>query len=157
MRRAMIALPLLLIAAGAVAQAPRPLPYWAALAAGDAMMRTGPGKEYPAVWRYRRVGLPLKVVAVHTSWRKVREMDGTEGWMASVLLTEDRTAMVTGEVRSLRAAPDDAAKVLWRAEPGVVGRVSQCRSGWCRLDVRGRAGFVEASGLWGVDAGETVE
>ncbi|HEX8447209.1 MAG TPA: SH3 domain-containing protein [Sphingomonas sp.] len=141
----------------APAQAPRPLPYWASLTAGDALMRNGPGREYPASWRYRRIGLPLKVVAVHDSWRKVREPDGTEGWMASVLLTDKRTAMVQGGIAALRTAPATGAAVQWRAEAGVIGRLSQCSAGWCRIDVGGKAGFVEASQLWGVEMGEVVE
>ena len=140
-----------------VAQAPRPLPYWASLTAGDALMRTGPGREYPATWRYRRVGLPLKVLAVHESWRKVREPDGTEGWMASVLLTERRTGMVQGDAVAMREKPATNAPVRFRAAPGVVGKIAQCRAGWCHFDVAGKDGFVEASRLWGVELGEVVE
>ena len=155
MRR--VAALLLIVMAGSASAQPKRPPYWASLSAGDALMRSGPGREYPALWRYRRVGLPLKVVAVHESWRKVREMDGTEGWMASVLLSDERTALITGEIRVLRAAPDAGAKLLWRVEPGVVGRISHCAAGWCEFDVRGRTGFVEQTALWGVEPGETLE
>ncbi len=157
MRFGMLAAAITIASTGGVAQAPRALPYWASLTAGDALMRSGPGREYPAQWRYRRVGLPLKVVAVHESWRKVREPDGTEGWMASVLLTERRTGMVQGDTVMLRAKPATDAAVQWRAAPGVIGRIEKCRAGWCHLDVAGKAGFVEASRLWGVELGEVVE
>lgn len=141
----------------AIAQERRPVPYWASLTAGDALMRTGPGRNYPASWRYRRIGLPLKVIAVHESWRKVREPDGTEGWMASVLLTDRRSAIIQGGITPMRSAPSTSAAVAWRAEPGVVGRIAHCASGWCQFDVNGRRGFVEMTHLWGVDLGETVE
>ena len=146
-----------MVAGVALAQPARPLPYWASLTAGDALLRTGPGRNYPATWRYRRVGLPLKVVAVHESWRKVRDPDGTEGWMASVLLTERRTAMVRSGETPLRAEPSAAAPVRWRAAPGVVGRISQCRAGWCAIDVGGREAFIATAGLWGVEPAEVVE
>lgn len=155
--RMLAACALLLTQGIGMAQAPRPLPYWASLTAGDALLRNGPGREYPASWRYRRVGLPLKVIAVHESWRKVREPDGTEGWMASVLLTERRTAMVQGDVVALRDAPSAGASVQWRAAPGVIGKITKCRAGWCHFDVNGRAGFVETGRLWGVEPGEVVE
>ncbi len=32
----------------------RPLPYWASIAAGQALMRTGPDRTYPALWLYKR-------------------------------------------------------------------------------------------------------
>jgi SH3-like domain-containing protein len=53
--------------------------------------------------------------------------------------------------------PTDAARVRYRAEPGVVGRISQCSSGWCRLDVGGREGFIRTEHIWGTDPDEVVE
>jgi SH3-like domain-containing protein len=133
------------------------VPYWASLAAREAMMRTGPGPNFPAIWKYVRPGLPVKVVARHEHWRKVVEPDGTEGWMNGVLLSEDRTAVVTGEVATMHAGPDAGAKILWRAAPGVVGRIAHCASGWCEFDVRGRVGYVRIASLWGVAPDETVD
>jgi len=141
----------------AVAAETRPVPYWASIAAGDALMRSGPGRNFPSIWRYRRADLPVKVVQIHESWRKVREPDGTEGWMAAALLSIQRTAIVTGDTRTLRAAPDAGARILWRVEPGVVGRIAHCASGWCEFEVRGRAGYIRIDEIWGVDPGETID
>jgi SH3-like domain-containing protein len=150
---------LLLTSALAQAEAAetRPVPYWASISAGDALMRSGPGRNFPATWRYRRAELPVKVVQVHETWRKVREPDGTEGWMAAALLSAARTAMVVGDIRAMRAAPDPGAPIRWRAAPGVLGKVSHCRSGWCEFDVRGKVGYIAADQIWGVDPGETVD
>jgi SH3-like domain-containing protein len=145
------------ILATAAAAADDKVPYWASLSAREAIMRAGPGSNYPALWKYVRPGLPVKVVARHEHWRKVQEPDGTVGWMNGILLSEDRTAIVTGQVAAMRNAPDAAARILWRAEPGVVGRISHCATGWCEFDVLGRVGYIETSRLWGVDAGESVD
>lgn len=143
----------ILIAADA---APKP-PYWASIRAGQAMMRTGPGRTYPANWLYRRADLPVRVVAVHKEWRKVEDPDGTQGWMLANLLSADRTGMVRGQAPApLREQPTAGAKLLWRAAPGVVGRLSACGNGWCKLDVKGRAGFIEQGSLWGVETTETL-
>lgn len=152
--------PLLLLAAPALAQdepPARPVPYWASITAGEARMRTGPGRQFPAIWLYRRAGLPVKVVQVAKGWRRVRDQDGADGWMLVNLLSDRRTAVVTGEVTPLRASPDAAARVLWQAEPGVVGRISACREGWCRFEVGRRAGYVAVARLWGVGPTEVVE
>ncbi|XAY89638.1 SH3 domain-containing protein (plasmid) [Sphingomonas parapaucimobilis] len=135
----------------------RALPYYGSIGASLARMRTGPARTYPASWNYRRADLPVKVVAVFKQWRKVQDPDGTEGWMLAVLLRNTRTAIVRGtEPLPMRSAPDDGAKTLWRAEPGVVGRISECNGGWCRLDVKGQAGFVPVGSIWGVDPGEVL-
>lgn len=133
----------------------RKLPYFASIAASKARMRTGPGRNYPASWLYQRADLPIKVVDFYKEWRKVEDPDGTQGWMQANLLSEHRTAIVTGTAVDLLAAPNFDSEIEWRAAPGVVGRVSKCGRTWCWFDVRGRAGFVEKSRIWGVAAEET--
>lgn len=145
------------LAAATAAQEPPEPPYWASIAAGKARMRTGPARTYPASWLYQRADLPVRVVAVFKEWRRVQDPDGTEGWMLGGLISSTRTAVVRSpEPIAMRERPAPASKLLWRAAPGVVGRLSECGDGWCRFDVKGRAGFVEVSGLWGVEAGERL-
>ena len=122
------------------------------------MMRAGPGRNYPGIWLYIRRDLPVRVVAIHESWRKIEDPGGTQGWMLVHLLSADRTGLVTGEApQPIHEAADPRAPVRFRAEPGVVGRVSRCRSGWCRFEVGGRQGHIRAGHLWGLDRGEAVE
>lgn len=139
------------LAAPAAAQAPVSvqLPYWASINVDEARMRKGPSPHVPVVWEYRRKHLPVKVVAIHENWRKVVDPDGTEGWMASRLLSRARTAIVTGETRPLRVSPSPEAKLAYRAEAGVVGLLGQCRDGFCLLDVKGRKGWVAEAHIWG--------
>jgi len=154
---------LLLTIAGALslsaasAQAPRTVPYWASIASGRAMMRTGPGQNYPGTWLYVRPDLPIRVVEIYRDWRKVSDPEGTTGWMLVRLLSDQRTAIVRrGEPRELREAPDQGSPVRFRAAPGVVGRVSRCAGGWCLFDVRGRSGYIRVDQIWGVDPDETI-
>jgi len=154
--------PLLMIVMAVVPVVPvqaqkRPLPYYASISASVARMRTGPGRNFPAIWLYQRADLPVKVIAIYKEWRKVADPDGTEGWLQANLLSERRSGIVTGGVAELRAEPRANADIAWHAEPGVVGRVSKCARGWCWFDVRGRAGYIEAARLWGVGADESFE
>lgn len=155
--RLVLAGALLPMAVATPAQEPRAVPYWASIAAGDALMRTGPGANYPAIWRYRRADLPVKVLQIHESWRRVQDPDGVQGWMAAALLSKRRTAIVIGETRPMLSEPESGAKVSWRAEMGVVGRLSDCKDGWCGFDVKGKKGFIRVEGLWGVEPNEAVD
>jgi SH3-like domain-containing protein len=109
---------------------------------------------------YRRKGLPVKVVkaykAEHAEWRRIQDPDGAEGWVQANLLSDKRSALVIGDVRPLREKPAAGSPIVWRAEPGVVGRVRQCANGWCHLDVQGRAGFIQTTQLFGVAADEQL-
>jgi len=143
--------------ASPLAASERAVPYWASITAGDALMRTGPGRNYPATWRYRRADLPVLVLQVHDNWRKIRDFEGAEGWMASVLLSAERTALVVGEIHPLHGAPSTASRVIWRVSPGVVGKIRHCSDGWCEFRIAGKAGYIETSALWGVGADEIID
>jgi SH3-like domain-containing protein len=131
------------------AQSDPELPYWASISVDEARMRKGPSPDVPVIWEYRRKDLPVKVLARHETWRKIEDPDGTQGWMAARLLSRTRTAIVVGDIRPLREAASDASPVLYRAEPGVVGKISDCANGWCMLDVKGRRGWIETDHIWG--------
>ncbi|MFC4292770.1 SH3 domain-containing protein [Sphingorhabdus arenilitoris] len=132
------------------AQSNNKLPYWASLDEPEARMRTGPSTEFPVKWVYKRKDLPLKVVDRHSVWRKVEDPDGDQGWMHVRLLSPTRTAIVIGSSNgALRDAPSPTARIAWRVEPGVVGRIDDCQKGWCRFDTSGRAGYIEAEQIYG--------
>lgn len=137
------------LAAPAAAQ-DRELPYWASLRAPEVNMRVGPSENFPIEWVYRRKGLPVKVIRVMQGWRQVEDPDGGRGWIVARLLDPARSAIVKGDgLAEMRAEAEPGARLLWRLEPGVVGVLGDCASGWCRLSVGGRAGWVRQNRLWG--------
>ena len=156
-RGVVAALLVIAVAAPAAAQDKQP-PYWASIASGQAMMRTGPGRNYPGIWLYQRRDLPVRVIKTYPHWRLIEDPDGTKGWMLVSLLSDRRTALVKpGEPRAIRLAANGGAKVRYRAEPGVVGRIDKCRAGWCRIEIGKKQGYIRAGDLWGVGEGEVVE
>lgn len=153
MRRAGL-LALAFLAAFPAAAQDRTVPYWASIAAGEAMLRAGPDRSYPGLWVYRRRDLPLKVVQVLGPWRRVTEQDGTTGWMLAMLLAARRTGVVVGGVQPIRDAAGEDGRLLWRAESGVVGRLSRCDGRWCRITIGEREGYIAESAVWGTEPGE---
>ena len=148
-RQILTSLMLLAAVGPAAAQSDVELPYWASISVDEARMRKGPSPDVPVTWEYRRKDLPVKVIARHETWRKIEDPDGTQGWMAARLLSRTRTAIVTGGIRPMREEPNVSAAVAYRAEPGVVGRITDCKDGWCRIDVGGRRGWIETDHIWG--------
>ena len=148
--RQILAATLLLATVGpAAAQSDVELPYWASISVDEARMRKGPSPDVPVIWEYRRKDLPVKVIARFETWRKIEDPDGTRGWMAARLLSRTRTAIVTGGIRPMREEPNLSAAVAYRAEAGGVGRITDCKDGWCRIDVGGRKGWIETDHIWG--------
>jgi SH3-like domain-containing protein len=129
------------------------VPYWASIRASEVNMRVGPGEDYRISWVYRRAHLPLKVLRTMEGWRLVQDPDGARGWMLARFLSRERGGYVRGKSPvEMRDKGDDDARVLWRLEPGVVGKIDDCKQNWCRFEVGGHAGFVRQDRIWG--AGE---
>ena len=147
----------MMLASVAQAQDKKP-PYWASIASGQAMMRTGPARNYPGTWLYQRRDLPIRVVKTYPNWRLVEDPDGVRGWMLVTLLSDRRTAIVKkGDPRAVRTEPSDSAKVRYLAEQGVVGRIDKCRDGWCRIAIGKKQGYISNRDIWGVSDGEVVD
>lgn len=157
-RGALTALLIAAVASPVAAQDKKP-PYWASIASGKAMMRTGPARNYPGTWLYQRRDLPIRVVKTYPNWRLIEDPDGTRGWMLVTLLSDRRTAIVKkGKPRPIRVDPSDGAKVRYLAEQGVVGRIDHCKgNGWCRIEIGKREGYIRTSDIWGVSEGEVVD
>ena len=137
----------------------RPLPRFVSLRADEVKMRTGPGVQYPVEWVFHRQRLPVEIIAEYQNWRKVRDWQGTQGWMHQSLLSAKRTFIVTGAVRAIREAPAPDSKPVARAEAGVVGRLVECPEdgNWCRVAVEGHEGWLRRVDFWGVLRGEVVK
>ena len=124
------------------------LPYWASLTADVVNMRVGPARDYRIVWVYKRKLVPLRVIRLHEGWRLVEDPDGARGWVLARFLSRKQTAIVQKSTAEMREKPG-TGRLMWRAEPGVVGKVGKCEAGWCKFDVAGRAAWIEASAIWG--------
>ena len=120
-------------------------------------LRAGPGDQYPIRWVLIRKSMPVEVLDRFDVWRKIRDWQGSVGWVHERMLNGNRTVIVTGAERTLRADPDETAKPVARAEPGVVGRLLACRVAWCRIEAQGIKGWVERGAIFGVTPGEVFD
>ena len=133
-----------------------PLPRYVSLKAERVNLRVGPGRDYPVTWLYLKAGLPVEIIQEYELWRRVRDAEGSEGWVYHSLLSGERTAITApwlkgknATISMYRAATADSTLVA-QMEPGVVTKVSECSFGWCSIEAGGRHGFVAQNEVWGV-------
>jgi len=148
---------LALMAAPLLAQTGLPLPRFVSLRADEVNVRTGPGIRYPIDWVYMRPELPVEVIQEFDTWRKIRDWEGTEGWVHQSMLSGTRTIIITGERRTLRRAPSDDAAAVAHADPRVIGILEACEGNWCQVEVAGYEGWLRMGTFWGVYANERIE
>lgn len=132
-----------------------PLPRFASLASSEVNVRTGPSTEHPIRWVYSRNALPVRIVEEFDVWRRIEDPEGETGWAHSSLLSVRRTVLVRGDgPQDLRRSPAADARVVARAEPGVIAEFQGCQDGWCRVEAEGARGWLPKERLWGVAAAD---
>lgn len=136
-----------------------PLPRFVSLRSDEVNLRTGPGVRYPIDWIYARKDLPVEVIAEFEAWRKIRDWQGTEGWVHQSMLAGRRMMVVMGATRSLRTADADSAEPVAVVEAGVLGRLLQCprNRDFCRVEVGQSQGWLRRDEIWGIYRGEWLE
>ena len=157
--RFVFALILLLVTSPAFAQESLdhlPVPRWAALAAPEANLRTGPGKRYPIDWVIKKKALPVEIIQEFEHWRRVRVPDGSDGWIHKSMLTGMRKTL-TSKDQELYSNPNDDARIVAKLQKNVIANLKQCHKTWCEIEVDQYDGWMKKDALWGVYKDETFD
>jgi SH3-like domain-containing protein len=138
-----------------------PVPRYVSLKSDRVNLREGPSREHRSSWVFVTAGLPVEITAESDNWRRVRDSEGTEGWVLKGLLAGKRTALVVpwrkNETRPLRSQASDDATLVANLQAGVLATVKRCDGKWCRIYGEGFDGFVHQEDLWGVYPGEALD
>jgi SH3-like domain-containing protein len=138
-----------------------PLPRFVSLKSDRVNLREGPSKDHRTTWVFERAGLPVEITAEFDTWRKVRDSEGTEGWVLHSLLSGRRTALVApwrkDQVFTLYAKPSTSSGPTARLQPGVIANIKTCDGSWCQVFGDGFEGYIEQTSLWGVYQNEKIE
>jgi SH3-like domain-containing protein len=126
-----------------------PIPRFVSLGAGEVFLRTGPGFDHPVDWVLLRRSMPVEITAEFDVWRRIRDWEGTEGWVHQRMLSGQRSVMALEPRVTLRMEPRPDAPPLAELERSVVGTLERCAGDWCRVAVEGYRGWAERAALWG--------
>ena len=138
-----------------------PVPRFVSLKSDDVNVRRGPGGAYDVAFTFVRASLPVEIIQEFDNWRKIRDSEGSEGWVFASLLSGERTAIVApwepeGQFAARRTAGGGAPIVAY-LQPRVVASVEECTGSWCLVTGEGFVGWIEQKRLWGVYPEERFE
>lgn len=133
-----------------------PLPRFVSLKPGRVNLRVGPGRDYAVTWLFLKSGLPVEIVQEYDNWRRIRDSEGTEGWVYQSLLSGKRTAMTApwqrdkdGAMLNVYRNADDKSGVIAKVQPGVLGTLKACNGAFCRVVFSGASGWMRQPDIWG--------
>lgn len=138
------------------------IPRFVSLASDKVFVRTGPALRYPIKWVFAKKGLPVEIVQEFDTWRKIRDLEGEEGWIHTSLLSGKHRAIVKsgdrGEDRTyLLRKPIAEGKKMAQLENNVIVAVESCSGAWCSVNSSGYKGWIERKSLWGVYETEELD
>jgi SH3-like domain-containing protein len=138
-----------------------PMPRFVSLKPDRVNVRGGPTRDNEVMFVYTRAGLPVEITAESDNWRRIRDWEGSEGWVYHSLLSGRRTAVVTPkdkkELVPLYEKGDSSSPVIARLQAGVLATIKRCSGSWCRVVGPGFDGWTLQEQLWGVYPNENVE
>ena len=114
-------------------------PRYVSLKTDRVNLREGPSKDHRTAWVFQRAGLPVEIIAEYETWRRIRDSEGTEGWVLHSLLSGRRTALVMPWAKGkqppigLLDRTDDKGGVVAHLQPGVITNIKGCDGSWCRV------------------------
>ena len=135
----------------------RPVPRFVTIDTDKAYVRTGPAPRYPVKLVYKKIGLPVEITQEFDVWRKIKDVDGDEGWINQTLLSDKRGVIIqTQESTDLHETGQMQSRIIARLENGVVARLEKCTEIWCQINSGGYRGWVQRSFLWGLYPKEEI-
>lgn len=133
-----------------------PLPRFVSLRKAEVYVRTGPGTRYPVDWVFTHKNMPVEIVAEFDAWRKVKDWEGTIGWVHKSMLSGKRWIIVPKGTKQLHRKDNPQAPVVARLKKKVLARLKQCRGNWCKVTLSGIEGWIKRSEVWGVYRSEKI-
>jgi len=103
--------------------------------------------------------VPLEVLVAVEGWTKIRDVSGAFGWIPNKGLADKRMLLVRVPVAEVRANPDDAASLVFRAEQNVLLDLAESAAspattaapGWVKVRHRdGQTGYVRVNQVFGL-------
>lgn len=147
-----------------------PLPRFVSTRSEPINVRVGPGEKYDIAWTYVKSGVPVEILQEFDTWRKIRDVDGEEGWIHQNLLVGNRAGYVTpilanGEI-VLHSSRSEESGMRARLGPGLKVSIKECDGTWCEVSASGQdpsqrstiySGYMLQDELWGVYPDEVFD
>ena len=137
-----------------------PIPRFVSLKTEKVNVRKGPSSDHAVAWVYQAKGLPLEITAEFETWRRVRDAEGSEGWILQNMLAGKRTALVApankGKFVDMMSEPSIYSAAVAKLATGVIGEIKSCDGTWCRILASGYDGYIDQNLIWGAYPGEAV-
>ena len=129
--------------------------HYASIRREHAFLREGPSYAHKVLWIYRRRNFPVKIIGSYDAWRRVKDVEGTVGWIHRTQLSEMRTVVFIGRTPTIvRSDSSPSSRAVAYAQRGVVAKLTGCKLQVCKVEISAIDGWVDKRSIWGVSLSE---
>tara|TARA_Y100000590_G_scaffold368914_1_gene429791 strand:- start:347 stop:889 length:543 start_codon:yes stop_codon:yes gene_type:complete len=126
------------------------IPRFVSLKSDDVNLRIGSSTNYPITLKYIIKNMPIEITEEYEMWRKVRDIEGNEGWIHKNLLKGDRYAIVYN-------ANESFSRIYFKPNGDFIGeigklnivKINTCLIDWCKISFNNISGWIKKDNLWG--------
>jgi len=133
------------------------IPRFVSLKSDEVNVRIGSSTNYPIILRYVTKNMPVEITDEYERWRKIRDIEGNEGWVYGDLLKGDRFAIIIKNNKSKiqMFSKPDGVPIGEIGELNVV-KIKVCLKKWCKIQFDNHKGWMNKKNLWGIYENETI-
>ena len=118
------------------------------IAVDTANIRSGPGTDYPIIWKSSKY-YPVLVEGCVDNWCRFTDVDGSAGWLHKNLLDTTKSVVTSKDQCNLRSGPGTNNKKIAILEAGIPFKVLATKGRWIKVEhVSGLVGWLHASLVW---------
>lgn len=133
------------------------LPRFLSIKSEEVNMRVGSSINYPIILQFIIKNMPIEITDEYDAWRKVKDIEGNEGWIHKSLLKGDRFAITNQPYETM-------AQIYRKPQGEVIGsigkknivKINSCLTKWCKIEYGKYKGWMNKKNLWGVYKKEKI-
>jgi SH3-like domain-containing protein len=126
------------------------VPRFVSLKSNKINIRKGPGSKYPIIYTIEAKDEPVEIVAEYQNWRKIKDIEGEEGWVLSNMLSGKRHVVVIKNNIFLYKNDSNKSQKVAIVEKNVRCKLHSCQNSLCNVTCGSYKGYIERVNLFGV-------
>ena len=127
------------------------IPRFVSLKSNEVNLRVGPSTNYPIELTYVTKNLPVEIIDEFDAWRKIKDHNGTIGWLHKSLIKGERfvlTGYSNNKDVDLYNRPNGS--IIGAVKKNNILDLKKCVLYWCKLSHENINGWVLKKNIWGV-------
>ena len=124
-------------------------PKYASLKKDKVYLRYNASFDAPIKFIYQKKNLPILIIDKYDVWKKIRDIEGVEGWIHTSMISNKKT-FINNKEQNLLKYKDNNKIINAIIKKGVVGKIINCDEIFCKVKIKNYKGWVEKKYLWGV-------